>query len=282
MKRNTWHNTGCGNNNNNACPPMPACDVANSRSTGCDVTQFGPNDFEQNVILADFDLSIPVEADIKLPSYARDIKEIRKNVHLTQCKAIQLVGNPDQVNLFVEGYVHKNIQYAEECSGWLRDHSVNVPFKCYERINLSNPIDYPVTSNKNSGAFELREAAANGMEADRCNFGSQTFEFFNIPIDCRLMFATIDQWDIAKNFDNWGRFNKITEKMNVTLAILLTQEQQANFLVPDNGCPEDSQQEDTRQENTPQENAEQENPRRPAPQSQSAPSKRLSSIRRAR
>jgi hypothetical protein len=237
-----YQNSGCGcgkghghGHDSHKCPPLHTCDVAKSKSTGCDVTANAPNDIEQNVILADLNLSIPVEAHIKLPTFARDIKEIRKNVHLTQCKVVPTAFDPTRVTLFVEGYVHKNIQYSEFCHGYLKDYSVNVPFKCYETIDLTNPANTPFPSSKNSTARELRQLAKNKMEADRCNFGSQTFEFYNNPIDCRLQFSFVDQWDILHNFDKWGRFNKITEKMNVTLSLLLTQKQQA--ILPDGAGP---------------------------------------------
>ncbi|PAV30530.1 hypothetical protein CIL05_05360 [Virgibacillus profundi] len=218
-------NTGCGNGHN-SCPPMPVSDVAKSRSIGCEINDRPLSGYERTVILDELRLSIPTEAEIKLPSYAREIKEIRKNVHLTQCKVVQEIEDANDVTLFVEGYVHKNIQYAESSNGWVRDYSVNVPFRCYEPLNLRRSATTPLGSSKNSSTNELRELASNGMEADRCNFGSQTFENYNEPIHCKLISSRVDQWDITNNFDNWGRFNEITEKMKVRLDITLTQKQQ--------------------------------------------------------
>lgn len=234
-KSDNKYGYGFGKSHHDSCPPAPESDVVKSNSTGCEVTPFPvADDFLQTVILANFNLNIPVEAEIKLPVYANDIKEIRKNVHLTQLKAVPNASTDEVVTLFVEGYVHKNIQFSDG-SGYLRDYAVNVPFKCYRRIDLENPAEFPFTSSKNSSNFELRELAKNKMESNRCEFGSRTFEFFNNPIEGRLLFSSVDQWDIAHNFDYKGRFNKITEKMDVTLAIMLTQKQPVDVAGNGNG-----------------------------------------------
>ncbi|MDF2035786.1 hypothetical protein P2R12_02155 [Cytobacillus oceanisediminis] len=226
-------NTGCGSHDK--CPPAPACDEVKSNSMGCEVEQFSPaGNIEETVVLGDVLIQTLAEADIKLPSYASDIKHIRKNVFLTQCKAIPVVGNPFFVKLFVEGYVHKNIQYAEDCHGCIKDYSVNVPFKCYHQVELANPVAFPFGTefSVKNNILERRELAKDGMGADRCNFGSFTFEINNEPIKCKLLASAVNQWDITHNFDNWGRFNKITEKMEVILVVKLTQKQQDEFPLP--------------------------------------------------
>lgn len=226
MKNNTGH--GCGCNDHKACPPMPPSDQVKSRSTGCDVDTFLIGGTEETVVLADVVVETLVEADIHLPTFASDIKNIRKNVHLTQCKATPDFSDPFRVKLFVEGYVHKNIQYVDGGS-CVRDYSVNVPFRCFEFVDVINPVAFPFEdpfSSKNSGNLEIREISKDGMSADRCNFGSITFEVNNEPIKCKLLASFVDQWDILSDFDNWGRFNKITEKMNVQLFLKLSQKQQ--------------------------------------------------------
>ncbi|MBM7622083.1 hypothetical protein JOC95_003993 [Bacillus tianshenii] len=232
-------NTGCGCNGHHECPAGPACDKAKSRSTFCEAASFpGPSEVT-NAVIADVLMETLVEADITLPTYASDIKHIRKNVHLTQCKALTDAANPNTVKLFVEGYVHKNIQYVEDCSGVVKDYSVNIPFRCYDRVTpLTTEVLYPFGSefsNKNN-TFERKEVSKNGMGADRCTTGSLTFEIYNEPIKCTLMASAVNQWDLLEGFDNWGRFNKITEKMDVYLVIKLTQKQQQGF-VPPTGFP---------------------------------------------
>lgn len=223
-------NTGCGCNSHDKCPPMQSCDTAKTHDHFCTLgTLQNVNDFERTVILADVPITANVEADIRLPSFANDIKSIRKNVHLTQCKAIPVPdpaapGFAQSLNLFIEGFVHKNIQYSEGCSGNIKDFSVNVPFKCFQPIPPGLLFHFPFfTSQKSNQITEIRELAKDGMGSDRCSFGSVTFENLNEPIECKLLRARVSQMDFPKHFDNWGRFNKITEKVTIDLVVRLTQ-----------------------------------------------------------
>lgn len=223
-------NTGCSCNSHK-CPPGLPSDTAKTHDHFCRLNPLlNVNDFERTVILADVPLTINVEADIKLPAFANDIKAIRKNVYLTQCEAIPVPStDPEltaQLNLFIEGYVHKNIQFSDG-SGILRDHSVNVPFKCFQPIT-SQLFHFPFCTSQKTNILEIRELAKDGMGGDRCRFGSVTFENFNEPIHCKLLRAQVTQMDFPKNFDTWGRFNKLTEKVTVDLVVRLTQKQRRN------------------------------------------------------
>jgi hypothetical protein len=234
MKKNTFCG-GSSQGDHQGCPPQPACDSAKSETLFCEAEQFAEvGAIEETVVLGDVLIQTLTEADFYLPSYASDIKQIRKNVKLTQCKALPVFENPNVVKLFVEGYVHKNIQYVEDCYGVVKDYSINVPFKCYQQVQLANPLAFPFGefSVKNN-VLERRELASDGMGADRCTFGSLTFEINNEPVKCKLLASAVNQWDIIKNFDNWGRFNKITEKMEVILVLKLTQKQQdPDIIIP--------------------------------------------------
>jgi hypothetical protein len=228
-------NCGCGgsshSHSDNHCPPLPVCETAKSHGDFCTA---GPlaNQFqtEQTVILAQVPLHINVEADIKLPSPAQEIKHIRKNVFLTQCRAIPRLtpgGTTTMIDLFVEGFVHKNIQFSESCNGFVRDFSVNVPFRCFQSITLTTPGDVATicASQKSNEAQEIREMDKHGMGSDRCAFGSRTFENFNEPVECKLLTAEINEMDFLKKFDRFGNFNEVTEKMAIDLLLRLTQVQ---------------------------------------------------------
>ena len=230
-------NTGCGCNSHHDCPPGMACEEVKSKVGSTNVTPFiVSGEIEETVVLADVLLQTQVEADIKLPTFAREIKNIRKNIRLTQCKALPNSLDPSgfSVKLIVEGFVHKNIQFVEDCNGCLKDFAVDVPFRFFQQVPLENQIANPLGefSSKNSGNFERREIADNGMEADRCITGSLTFEVFNEPVQCKLLATAINEWDIFKNHDNWGRFNHITEKMDVVVALKLFQKQQSPPPIP--------------------------------------------------
>ncbi|MBT2709499.1 hypothetical protein J7I91_16275 [Pseudomonas sp. ISL-84] len=176
------------------------------------------------MVLGNIQVQTLIESEYKLPSYAADIKEIRKNVHLTQCEVLPITNVNDMASLFIEGYIHKNIQYVEGCEGYVRDYSVNVPFNCYSRVQLARPILFPFGqySRKNND-LETRVLAEDGQGADRCTFGSSTFEINNEPIHCKLVASSVNQWDVLQNFDNCGRFDTVSEKEDITLTVRLTQ-----------------------------------------------------------
>ncbi|WP_338473098.1 hypothetical protein R4Z10_10455 [Niallia sp. XMNu-256] len=217
-----------GHHDHHHCPPVNACEQVESKSD-CEVGRVDNRlGFEREVIIAEVPLHVSVEADIELPHAANDIKNIRKNVHLTQCKAIPIPREKGEVsnelNLFIEGFVHKNIQFTESCNSIVRDFAVNIPFKCFKRIKGVNDLMIS-TSQKSSQVDEIREIDHDGMGSNRCSFGSFTFEAFNEPVKCRLMRAEITEMEFPHNFDCDGHFNMLTEKMSLELLVRLTQTQ---------------------------------------------------------
>ncbi|WP_394584033.1 hypothetical protein LG291_12305 [Cytobacillus firmus] len=235
-------NNGCGcgkGHSSGKCPAMPACDTAKSHDHFCEVSGPVVRGTEVETVIGQVPIQALTESEIHLPDYASDIKVIRKNIFLTQCEAVPFrpaTGTTTNiVKVFVEGYIHKNIQYVEDCDGYVKDYMVNVPFKCYTRVTLPAAIPVPALSSKNSDNREIRELAKDGMGADRCTFGSNTFEFLNEPIHCKLVSWNLTEANFLKNFDKWGRFNKLTEKDDINLVLRLTQTQfaQAGGLLPE-------------------------------------------------
>ncbi|MBS4192723.1 hypothetical protein KHA94_21510 [Bacillus sp. FJAT-49705] len=228
MRKNT-----CGCHGHDHCPPQMECKTVKSVSGECKSEDFfSPGEFEQTVVLNDIIIQIPVEADIKLPAHAKDLKLVKKNVKLKQCKVVKNSFDPTHksVKLFIEGVVHKNIQFVESCDDKVRDFSVSVPFRCFRKVHLNKPAQFPFGEfSIKKNVLERKEIAKNGHGADECITGSLTFEVFTEPVECKLLFAVIDEWDIFKKHDSFGRFRKITEKMDVVLGIKLFQKQQ---------CPE--------------------------------------------
>ncbi|UQD51876.1 hypothetical protein C0971_07345 [Bacillus methanolicus] len=234
MKRNT----GCGCNDHNVCPDQPARDNAHTKTVACFNDSFKPAADLQNfpvfdipTVLAEVELQANVEADIKLPTPAREIKWIRKNVSLKQCKAIPSIQKPGFVKLFITGVVHKNIQFVDD-SGFVKDFSVDIPFSCNQQVKVFNHI-FDILSRKSS-VDERRFLDHNGHGADPCIAGSVTFEYFNEPIECKLLYSEINELDIYKDFDRFGRFDKINEKMEITLFFKLLQTQQFDPRLHDN------------------------------------------------
>ncbi|MRX73811.1 hypothetical protein GJU40_16840 [Bacillus lacus] len=210
-----------------------SCDVADTIKAACYSRSLPPFGGFQRfpvadipVVLAEVILEADVEADIDLPSAAREIKSIRKNVYLKQAKAVPSVAF-GIVKLFITGVVHKNIQYVEECSGYVKDYSVEVEFQCNQQVPLYN-FAQNQSSQKNSVA-EYRYLDKKGHGADHSKFGSFHYEFFNEPIEVKLVGAYINELDLAKDYDKHGHFHSITEKMEVVLFLKLLQVQQVNL-----------------------------------------------------
>jgi len=216
------------------CLPHKPNDQAKVTHSDCDSFELAVvgNDLavpviDANVVLAEIEVAANVEAHIKLPTPAKEIKNIRKNFYLTQCKAVPSLRGPEFVSLFITGYIHKNIQYSDD-SGFIRDYSVDVPVSCTQTVALVNPTDVAFTSIKNT-LLERRELAKDKHGADRCVHSQFNFENFNEPIKCKLLTAAINEVDLLKDFDKYGRFNKITEKMEVFLIVKLLQTQQVEL-----------------------------------------------------
>ena len=228
-------NTNCSTNH---CPSQLPSAQAKTKAVFCevqdtslDLTGAIPTAVDIPVALADVVLQADVEADIQLPSHAREIKWIRKNVSLKQCKAIPSVLDPTnrRVKIYVTGVVHKNIQYVEDSTGLIRDYGVDVTFTCAESVTLDNPIQYPILGfpySVKSSVLERRELAADGHGANLCTDGSLTFEIYNEPITCKLIASAVNDIDLHKDFDTWGRFSRITEKSEIILVFKLLQKQQ--------------------------------------------------------
>lgn len=90
------------------------------------VIEPGPVVVKIPVVIAETNITIPVEATIKLDYPAIEIKRIRKNVYLTQSRVIPF--SQDGVFgtgiLFIAGFIRKNIEYATKTCGRYGSHNV--------------------------------------------------------------------------------------------------------------------------------------------------------------
>ncbi|KAA9025704.1 CsxC family protein [Niallia endozanthoxylica] len=183
-----------------------------------------------SVPLADIDLEIDVEAEIPLPDRVLEIKSIRKNVTLTQCKAVPSSYCPNTVKLFITGILHKNIQFITGASSNVRDLRVDVEFSTVKTVELDNPIMSPfgqedIEFSQKSSLYEYREMGKKGHGANPFVSGSETFETFNEPIECTLLGTKVREIDLFKDVDRFGRFSRIIEKAEIRLFLRLSQMQ---------------------------------------------------------
>lgn len=215
------------------------------------VIEPGPVVVKLPVVLAEVNITIPVEATIKLDKEALEIKRIRKNVYLTQSRIIPFSQDSEFGTgiLFIEGFIRKNIEYATKtCStpktpnicGYIRHCTVEVPFSFSTRVTF---IRQPIFST-NFGPSELEFFTDKGRSCDACAdpiIGRNTCDqsFFNIEIFNEKPFTELVRADIAevdihtRPYSNCDApieqyFTELTEKVVVNLTLKVLQKQQVN------------------------------------------------------
>ena len=242
MKRNTRCDSS-RNGGHDQCSTQPACDQVKAQVVQSDLCPIPlwlgsvklKNPFLDALVpLAEFELEVDVEADIHLPTPAREIKSVRKNVSLKQCRAVPSSHSPNVVKVFITGVIHKNIQFIDACSGFVRDHSVDVKFTTIKRVKLKNPVRNPfgqedIEFSQKTSVAEYREIDKVGHGANQCITGSETFETFNEPIECKILGTKIREFDILTDQDRFGRINTITEKAEVRIFLRLSQQQKISI-----------------------------------------------------
>lgn len=203
------------------------------------------------VVLAEKSVQIDVEAIIDFKSPYFDIKRIKKDVYLTQCKLILTTEMASTGKLFIEGYVRKNIEYTTaECvdpnmvNGGVYHTTVNVPFKAVTDVEYEvppvvytrkPPEEIQLICNKGcsesincNGCIECDEGILGPIPCEQ-NF-SETLGFTEKPY-CELEEAKIYEADIHKNpvvVQGTCCYTQAVEKMVVYLKIKVLQNQQIN------------------------------------------------------
>ncbi|WP_102274322.1 CsxC family protein [Cytobacillus massiliigabonensis] len=198
------------------------------------------------VVLAEVDVQIHVDALIKFPAPVLEIKDIKKNVKLTECRLLLPTNK-----LFLKGFVRKNIQYASPCknnidyrkkniASDLLSLTVDVPFQCVTEIkdflskpdmpevNMRNEVDFLVSRHLPNGCLKNKELQTN----DLSQFHQESTQFYNELPYCELISSHIIEWDQAIDrcplpyHLGEGTFTKIEEKMVIDIIIKVLQKQQ--------------------------------------------------------
>ena len=247
------------NMNNNRCPAAPCATVASvpqSLTEEIAVTPVviapGPAVVKIPVVLAEVNITIPVEAIITLDQPAMEIKRIRKNVFLTQSRLIPF-SQEDGFGtgiLFIAGFIRKNIEYATETCrtaetpnfcGDIRQCTVEVPFNFTTRIDFLRPPIF--VENTTPSELEFFTDKLQGCDAcsdpvighNPCDQIFFTTEFFNEKPFTELVRADIAEVDIHTNLTlsctvpTEQMFTQLTEKVLVNLTLKVLQEQQVEI-----------------------------------------------------
>jgi len=211
------------------------------------------------VVISEPRIQIDVEAMIELEEPALEIKRIKKNLFLTQCKVLN-THDGKKGKLFISGFIRKNIEYATaKCrsheggaiSGDIRHTTVNVPFECVSVVEFVNP---PVFCNSGfvteteifSSKFDCCDPCGQKIIGrDFCEQDFKHFECFTEKIFCELEEVKIIEEDIRHNampigckYPNEQVFKNFIEKMVIFIKLKLLQKQQVN--IPTSGyCDDD-------------------------------------------
>ncbi|WP_411168402.1 CsxC family protein [Clostridium sp. MB05] len=247
------------NTNDNACVTQPCAIVTTQPQSLTEQIAVTPSVISQGpvvvkvpVVLAEVNVTIPVEATITLDQAAMEIKRIKKNVFLTQSRIIPFSqdGRPGTGILYIAGFIRKNIEYATQTCrtfgtanvcGDIRHCTVEVPFNFTTRITFIRP---PVfVENTTPSELEFFTDKLQGCDAcadpvigrNTCDESSFFTEIFNEKPFTELVRADITEVDINTNpiincANPTGQmFTRLTEKVVVNLTLKVLQEQQVRI-----------------------------------------------------
>lgn len=183
------------------------------------------------VVISEFEVEINCETRVELDFPAIEIKRVRKNVSITQCRLL-----PKPKKLFLKGFIRKNIEYAAVKSrdskggNSLRHMTFQIPFACTTEIDYFIP---PIINKNSSRDIEI-------YQSESCEFkisdkSSENYEYFNEKIYCRPVLARITDIDIIEGNDDESNsmsdktFKSLDEKITLVLRLKLMQNQDINI-----------------------------------------------------
>jgi hypothetical protein len=201
------------------------------------------------VVVAETNITIPVEATITLDEKVMEIKRIKKNVFLTQSRLIPFSQDdrPGTGILFIAGFIRKNIEYATQTCrtpstgnvcGDIRQCTVQVPFNFTTRVSFRRPPVFNENTTPSELEFFTDKLAGCDVCTDPvlgrnpCDQSLFATEFFNEKPFVELVRADVTEVDIHINPTSSCHnpteqmFTQVTEKIVVNLVLKVLQNQQ--------------------------------------------------------
>jgi hypothetical protein len=199
------------------------------------------------VLIAEPEIEINVEAEIRLDEPALEIKRIKKNLFLTQCKLIRS-DKCKKGKLFIGGFVRKNIEYATAAGqspeyfsicGDIHHTTVKIPFECVTEVDfISSPEFCESGFTKEIEIYghvdnECHPCEDKIIGHNPCEHEYKHYECFSEKVFCELVDAKIMEVDIHKSpsmywnqIPNEHLFDCLVEKMVICMRLKLLQNQQ--------------------------------------------------------
>ncbi|GGE40607.1 hypothetical protein GCM10011391_19240 [Pullulanibacillus camelliae] len=215
------------------------------------------------VVLAETTVQIDLDSTIKLPEPALEIKRVKKNLKLVQCRLLLPTNK-----LFIKGFVRKNIQYAAPRYGShhgvqsvIKSYTVDIPFNLVTEVNFIRQPEFKALPESKEFSFFSSQPLPAGfaqkdslLSGDFSEFNQISGEVFNELPYCELLSSKFIEYDefldrkmgdvfsndykIVAPFEE-GTFTKIEEKMVVELSLKVLQNQQIK-VGEQNECPSDT------------------------------------------
>ncbi|MCB2289729.1 hypothetical protein LGK97_08120 [Clostridium sp. CS001] len=207
----------------------------------------GPVIAKVPVVLIECTVEIAVESSLKLEDAILEIKNIKKNVYLSQCQLIQSSEdyNSNTGMIFLDGFIKSDIEYTTKVHnhegglyGEVKYVTVKVPFKCTTVAMFKTYPQFRHSTNQDK--MKILETSIKvyddcGGEITGRDMREQSFkilEVFNEKVFCELISAEIIESSILENpIDEECKitlqqgFHHIAEKVVLLLTIKLLQNQ---------------------------------------------------------
>lgn len=209
-----------------------------------------PGNAKALVRVASVNINHPLTDSIVIPEGFYSIKGISRRLVLNQCYIVPISATNGQ--LFVEGYILKNVQYATPSAGQdpsnlcedcvvmrndYKDLTAKINFNFSVNINLNNAnIVTPVTDTERAILKDCMKPCDKGTlsESDCERLFSQTV-VLQEPFSCELDRYTINEAVISKNncaLTNRDLFDTVVEKLNLNLVISIFQLRPVTVTIP--------------------------------------------------
>ncbi|MGK0465227.1 CsxC family protein [Clostridium sp.] len=216
----------------------------------------GPLVVKIPVVLAETEIQINVEAELKLKELFYEIKRIKKNVYLTQCTLLPRSGRiVDGVlvtgKLFISGYVRKNIEYATaDCvgdkgiSGRIYHTTIDTKFTAVTEVQYAIPpivnahgVQTEIDLLSGSTCHDRKDIS---MGKSLCELSFEENTIFTENPYCELESVRIFEADLNRDSIKHPTklYNKIVEKMVIYVTIKILQLQQVNIPMADASAKE--------------------------------------------
>jgi hypothetical protein len=215
----------------------------------------GPRIIRVPVTLAHVAVQSNLVANIHFPDPVLEIKDIKKRVKIVQCRLMTPPATPTTTfstgpfQLFLKGFVRKNIQYATPCpdstsscvSSKIKSLTTDIPFECVTTVELDSPVQLPQVNARNEFDFFREQKLGHGfpekdhlLSSDLSQFHQESRQFYNQLPFCELLDSSITEWDEAVDREplpgnapfEEGTFQEIVEKMFLRFTIKILQNQQ--------------------------------------------------------